>query len=101
MELKVRKPLDLFALSMSESEYKKSLEKLYLPVVTETLDRYIKVLNLYEKGEITKSMRDRETERLYNQSSYDNLFDFLYDLERRKCGLPIYIKIDLLKEVEL
>lgn len=95
MELEINKN-NLFHLSLTEEEASKQYEEMHLPQVIDILDKYIKVLELYEKGDITKGMRDRETERLYNKSGYSNLFDFLYDLGRRQCGLPIYIKIKLI-----
>lgn len=95
MELEIEKN-NLFHLSLSEEEASKQYEEMHLPHVIEILDKYIKVLKLYEDGVITKGMRDRETERIYNNSGYNNLFDFLYDLGRRQCGLPIYIKIKLI-----
>lgn len=95
MELEINRN-NLFSMAMTNEEAISNFEKIHLPYVIDILDKYIKVLKLYEKGEITKGMRDRETERLYNKSGYTNLFDFLYDLERRKCGLPIYIKIKLI-----
>ena len=56
---------------------------------------YFNCLEAYRLGYITKAQKEKCQNDLYEESGYTDIYDFFFDYNRWKLGLPIIISFKL------
>lgn len=68
----------------------------FLKKVHDIFYEYDQVEEAYRLGYLTPTQRANCQSDVYDKSSYEDIYDFLYDYKRWKIGLPIYLKFKLI-----
>ena len=80
------------------SEYKKYYTSALLDKAMASLMAYEQAELAYQQGESYKWEFENIKTKIFQESPYEDIFDFAYDYRRWKIGLPIFIDIKLVEE---
>ena len=68
----------------------------FLQKIHDIFYEYSQVDEAYKYGFLTPTQKANCQSDIFDKSGYEDVYDFLYDYNRWKIGLPIYIKFKLI-----
>lgn len=94
------KTLKLSEKNFPEGEREKLTDSYHAKAV-KSLNDYNEILLRYKEGFIDKYHKDELCTKIYQESGYSDIWDFMYDLKRFQVGLPINITFKLFRKEDI